>query len=291
MHPLFRGGNEMRRQTLLYRQTAALYGEHGELAVQRPDREGADRGLQRTVLANLMREGVVEPTARAFGERFEEARSMTEILDDALDGAMGLLGSDLGNIQLFVPGAAGLRIVAHRGCSEEFLSYFAVVDDEAATCGRALLRNEQIVVADVDRDPGFAVHRRIAASSGFRAVQSTPLVGRTGRTLGVVSTHFSRPHRPTEAELERMKVLARVTAAVLELKLERTSQGPRDRASLLQCEDCRTQSTGAGIGWVAVHLELVATVEPVVLTYCPACARQFDPADVVWRLDGHAAVA
>ena len=121
---------------------------------------------------------------------------MTEILDDALDGAMALLGSDFGNIQLFAPRAAGLRIVAHRGCSEDFLNYFAVVDDEAATCGRALLHGAQIVVPDVKRDPGFAVHRRIAASSGFRAVQSTPLVGRYGLTLVVISTHFGRPHRP-----------------------------------------------------------------------------------------------
>src|SRR5262249_24928989 len=149
------------------------------------------------------------------------------------------------------------------------------------TCGRAMLRNEQVVVPDVERDPGFAAHRRIAASSGFRAVQSTPLVDRAGRTLGVVSTHFGRPHRPTDGELERMTVLARVTAALLELKLERAWRGARSRPSQLQCEDCRMQSTGAGVGWVALHLDLMEAVEPVVLTYCPACARQFDPADLV----------
>jgi hypothetical protein len=39
------------------------------------------------------------------------------------------------------------------------------------------------------------------------------------------------------------------------------------------------------------HLDLMAVVEPVVLTYCPACARQFDGDDMVWRLDGRAAAA
>jgi hypothetical protein len=278
-------------ETLLYRQTVALYRELGELALERLDREGAQRALQRAVFANLMRDAVVEPTARAFGERFEEALSMTEILDDALEGAMALLGSDFGNIQFLAPRAAGLRIVAHRGCSEDFLNYFAVVDDEAATCGRAILSSAQIVVPDVERDPGFAMHRRIAASSGFRAVQSTPLVGRHGQTLGVISTHFGRPHRPTDAELERIAVLARLTAALVELKLERASQEARGRTSILQCEDCRTESAGLGVGWVALHLDLMEPVEPVVLTYCPACATQFDPDDLVWRLDGHAAVA
>lgn len=278
-------------RTLLYRQTVALYRELGELALERLDREGAERALQRAVFANLMRGGLVEPTARAFGERFEEARSMTEILDDALDGAIALLGSDFGNIQLLAPRGAGLRIVAHRGCSEDFLDYFAVVDDGAAACGRAMLGSAQIVVPDVQRDPGFTVHQRVAASSGFRAVQSTPLIGRCGRTLGVVSTHFGRPHRPTDAELGRMMVFARLTAALVELKLERASRGAPSRPSMLQCEDCRTQSGGPGIGWVALHLELMEGVEPVVLTYCPACARQFDPDDLVWRLDGHEAVA
>src|SRR5262245_21914038 len=280
-------------QTLLYRRTGALYRELGEIARERLDREGAERSSRRAVFANLMREGAIEPTARAFGERFEEARSMTEILDDALDGAIALLGSDFGNVQLMLPGGTGLRIIAHRGCSEDFLDYFAVVDDEAATCGRAMLRNAQIVVPDVERDPGFAVHRRIAASSGFRAVQSPPLVGRRGRTLGVVSTHFERPHRPTDAELERMTVFARLTAALVELKLERASRGAGTygRPSTLQCEDCRTQSGGPGIGWVALHLDLVDAVDPVVLTYCPACALQCDPDDMIWRLDGRAAAA
>jgi hypothetical protein len=278
-------------QTLLYGQTAELYRELGELALERLDRNRADRALHRAVLANLMRESVVEPTARAFGERFEEARSVTEILDDALDGAIALLGSDFGNIQLSAPRAAGLRIVAHRGCSEKFLNYFAVVDDETAACGRAMLNGAQIVVPDVERDPGFAVHRRIAASSGFRAVQSTPLVGCRGQTLGVISTHFGRPHRPTDGELARMSVLARLTAALLELKLERASRWPAGRPALLQCEDCRTQTAGPGIGWVALHLDLMEAVEPVVLTYCPACARQFDPDDMIWRLDGLAAAA
>ena len=88
-----------------------------------------------------------------------------------------------------------------------------------------------------------------------------------------------------------MSVLARLTAALLELKLERASQRARGRPSLLECEDCRTQSTGAGAGWVALQLEFMEAVEPVVLTYCPACARQFDPDDMIWRLNGWAAAA
>src|SRR5215475_4199402 len=38
--------------------------------------------------------------------------------------------------------------------------------------------------------------------SGFRAVQSTTLIDRkTGKPLGIISTHWRKPHRPTDPEL------------------------------------------------------------------------------------------
>jgi hypothetical protein len=35
-----------------------------------------------------------------------------------------------------------------------------------------------------------------------RAVQSTPLIGRSGDVLGVFSTHYDRPCRPDEHDLD-----------------------------------------------------------------------------------------
>src|SRR4029453_11345685 len=67
-------------------------------------------------------------------------------------------------------------------------------------------------------DPGFAPHRRIAASAGFRAVQSTPLFGRNGAPLGMLSTHFRRPHRPTLRELNLTDLYARQAAEMIERK-------------------------------------------------------------------------
>ena len=47
---------------------------------------------------------------------------------------------------------------------------------------------------------------------------STPLVDITGNPLGIVSTHFVTPHRPSERELHLMDLLARQTADYLERK-------------------------------------------------------------------------
>jgi hypothetical protein len=65
-------------------------------------------------------------------------------------------------------------------------------------------------------DPGFVVHRDIAGAAGFRAVQSTPLLSRSGTLLGVLSTHFRRPYRLTPEELRRLEQHARRAAAMIE---------------------------------------------------------------------------
>jgi GAF domain-containing protein len=68
------------------------------------------------------------------------------------------------------------------------------------------------VIEDVQADAAFAPHRTVAAASGFRAVQSTPLIDRHGRLHGVLSTHFHAPHRPPERELRVMQAYARQLA-------------------------------------------------------------------------------
>src|SRR6185503_10793238 len=55
--------------------------------------------------------------------------------------------------------------------------------------------------------------------SGIRAVQSTPLRSRTGRPLGMLSTHWRTPHAPTEDDFTFFDVLARQAADLIERTL------------------------------------------------------------------------
>jgi GAF domain-containing protein len=131
--------------------------------------------------------------------------------------ALSIRPTDLGNIQLFNRETGALSIVTQRGFGLDFLEYFGVVgkQDECA-CGRAMRSREPIVIADVNTDPGFAVHREIAAAAGFRAVQSTPLISRDGAFLGVMSTHFRSAHSLSTAELRTFEAHARRTANMIE---------------------------------------------------------------------------
>lgn len=137
-------------------------------------------------------------------------RSPADVIDDVLDSVLALLHADRGNIQLADLGTGTLRIAGHRGFSAEFLEYFAVVDDSGSACGRAAQQRAQVVIADVRTDPGFAPHREIAAASGFRAVQSTPLTSLDGRLVGVLSTHYRQPAQMPERDLMILRRFGRL---------------------------------------------------------------------------------
>jgi GAF domain-containing protein len=115
------------------------------------------------------------------------------LLDEVLEFALTLLHAERGNVQLADPATGALKIAVQRGFGRDFVEYFAAVTDDGSACGRAAQQQAQVVIADVSTDPGFAPHRDIAMASGFRAVQSTPLVNRAGRLVGMLSTHYPRP--------------------------------------------------------------------------------------------------
>jgi PAS domain S-box-containing protein len=146
------------------------------------------------------------------------SRDLQPLLEQVLDATIALLNADFGNIQLYNPVSDVLEIVAQSGFRQDFLDYFNSVHEGIASCGTALLRRERVVVEDVLTDPSFAPHLQIVAAAGYRAVQSTPLFSRSGEPLGMISTHFRQPHRPSAHELRLTDLYARQAAELIELK-------------------------------------------------------------------------
>ena len=128
-----------------------------------------------------------------------------------LDDSIALLGAEYGNVQL--PIGEELAIAAQRGLSIEFLrAFWRVRRDDVSACGRALRLGVPVVVSDVEKDADFVVFRQDAKSAGFRAVQSTPLITRDGKLLGIVSTHFAHVHEPTSIEMQTLQRYGMVAA-------------------------------------------------------------------------------
>jgi PAS domain S-box-containing protein len=139
------------------------------------------------------------------------------VLDQALVAAMQIQAADFGHVQINDRQAGGLVIVAQRNFQPEFLDNFALVRlDDGCACGRAFRTQARVIIEDVETDESFAPHRRCAAEAGFRAVQSTPLLGHRGEVLGVLSTHFREPHRPADAELRATDLYVRLVSQMLE---------------------------------------------------------------------------
>ena len=85
---------------------------------------------------------------------------------------------------------------------------------ETSAYGLTPRSGTRIIIEDVNADRAFEPHRGIAAATGFRGVQSTPLFDRSsGKLLGMLSTHFREPHLPSEHEL-RMTDVYGLQAAV-----------------------------------------------------------------------------
>ena len=123
-----------------------------------------------------------------------------------------------GNVQLYDAAKCCLEVVSERGFSQEFLTFFSRTHQGEAACGTALLRGERVIVEDVSTSPIFTSTeaREVLLRAGVRAVQSTPLLARSGEPLGVISSHYASPGRPSDAELRLIGRLARSAANLIE---------------------------------------------------------------------------
>jgi PAS domain S-box-containing protein len=172
------------------------------------------RGLQDGLAAEL---GAMADL-HEFSTRVPLTSELQPVLEQTLVAIMRLQNADFGKVQLHDPERGGLVIVAHRNFPLEFLEHFAFVRSDDCASGRAVQRRERIIIEDVECDEAFAPHRAVAAATGFRAVQSTPLISHSGGLLGMLSTHFRKAHRPSDFELRLTDLYARYATQTLERK-------------------------------------------------------------------------
>jgi GAF domain-containing protein len=152
----------------------------------------------------------------ALAARLFAGPDLSAGLNDVLESAVEITGAKMGNVQLFNRSKT-LEVVAYRGFGPEFLDHFRLVAaDPASACGRALRSGKRIAVADVETDPLYQPYRKMATSAGYRSVQSTPLVSRDGRVLGILSTHRVHPHVSSERELQMLDLYAGQAADFVE---------------------------------------------------------------------------
>ncbi len=173
----------------------------------------------RTLNARLTEDLAAMTRMQQLSTRLIQVGGFSELLAEILDAGIEITAADMGNIQL-LDDAGRLKIVAQRGFEEPFLRFFDEVQDGLAPFGRALQKGERVIVEDVAASPVFAGSPALEAmlAAQARAVQSTPLVSRTGKVLGMFSTHYRQVRRPSDRELRLLDLLARQAADLIERK-------------------------------------------------------------------------
>ncbi len=171
----------------------------------------------RTLQAELSDDLAVMSRLHELSTRLTATASLPQLLDEALAATMELQRADFGSIQLYDDATGVLEIVAHRGLGQDYLDHFKTAEaHDPSACGLALGAGKRVLIEDVELEPRYAPYRGIAAATGFRAVQSTPLLDRgSGKPLGMLSTHFRQPHRPSKRDLRVTDLYARQAGDVI----------------------------------------------------------------------------
>ncbi len=148
---------------------------------------------------------------------FREA-DLRALLEESLETAINITGADKGKIQLFDEASSTLKMMVHRGFGTRFLEFFATVGLGCAACGEAAKRRERVVVENITESPIFIGTQELdyMLEAGVRAIQSTPLISRSGRLVGVLSTHYRATCRPDQQNLRLLDVLARQVTDLIE---------------------------------------------------------------------------
>jgi signal transduction histidine kinase len=151
-----------------------------------------------------------------------QEQNVSALYEKILDAAVAIMRSDFASMQMLYPerGKAGeLLLLGFRGFDPASARFWEWVRaDSGCTCGEALRTGKRAIAAQVSTCEFMAgtADREALLKAGMLAAQSTPLLSRDGRIVGMISTHWKRPHQPSERDLRLLDILARQAADLIE---------------------------------------------------------------------------
>ena len=153
-----------------------------------------------------------------IGSLFLEEGNLEAVLNEIVDAAISVSRADFGDIQL-LDGESGKSVVAaQRGLPDELLKFRREHGMSYGAMKAVIERGERVVVEDIEQSPIYAntPALRVHLDAGVRAVESTPIIGRSGAPVGIISTCHHEPGRPGVGALALLDLLARQTSDIFE---------------------------------------------------------------------------
>ncbi|MCE4224884.1 response regulator [Methylobacterium sp. C25] len=174
-----------------------------------------------------------------------------------VDAAVSITGSQFGTMQLLCPrghasGHGGeLQLLCSRGIPSDAIGFWQWVSPAArSSCTLALKSGRRAIISDFEKWDDIAGTEDLLAfrRAGIRSAQTTPLLSRSGRLLGMISTHWSTPHQPSERDLRLLDIVARQAADLLERTIAEEALRAREQelartvAALRESEEQQRQA-------------------------------------------------
>ncbi|GAB3097051.1 hybrid sensor histidine kinase/response regulator [Lysobacter terrae] len=134
-----------------------------------------------------------------------------------IDAACLIMHSQFASLQM--RHGSRLQLLAHHGFTPRAVEAWRWLDAACSTsCGQAFDTGRRVIYTDVRTmaDHIGAEQLEHFRETGIVAVQTTPLKSRSGRVVGMLSTHWAYPHHPSEHELRLLDILARLAADLIE---------------------------------------------------------------------------
>lgn len=148
--------------------------------------------------------------------RLMSTLELQPLLIEILNAATAVEGTDMGLLLMCNAEQTQLHVGASVGLSDDFLKQIEGMAADAGPYGGCMVLQRPLIIEDTEHDAAFDDLREVARATGIRAIHSTPLLTRSGKTIGVLSTHFRQPHRPDDREMRLFDMWARQAVDFIE---------------------------------------------------------------------------
>jgi PAS domain S-box-containing protein len=198
---------------------------------------------------------------QSISSQFIREDNIKVLYEQIINAAIALMRSDMASLQMFHPEKNELQLLAWKGFDPKAALFWEWVRlDSSTTCAIALQKIERVIVTDLEQNDFIRGTRdyEFFQLSGIRAVQTTPLISRSGNIVGMISTHWRNVHQPSERELRLLDVLARQAADLIERKQnEEALRTSKERYRRI------VETANEGIWYIDLNAETVYSNEPM----------------------------
>ncbi|WP_306299017.1 ATP-binding protein [Nostoc sp. T09] len=177
---------------------------------------------------------------RELGARLVTEGDFQILYQEIIAAAITITQAQAGTLQLLDAATNELVMLASQNIPLEMSEPFCRIDASFNTsCGVALRVGERSFVDfDVPESEDSHGSLRLLMEAGYLSAQSTPLITRSGRLIGMVSNHWRTHYRPSDRQLRFLDLLARQAADLIE---QRQTEAERERL-LQQAQAARAEA-------------------------------------------------